>query len=117
MKITNVDIIRLNGGRGPIAGNPWHPTVVRVNTDEGISGIGEIGLAYSESCNGSFGVAYVACVRDAPGFARHKLDFYRIVFGMPNGETRISPVGDNPARPDRFRYDGGNCRKHVAKYP
>ena len=24
----------------------WHPVIVRVNTDEGISGLGEVGLAY-----------------------------------------------------------------------
>ncbi len=35
MKITSVDIIRLNGGRSPpVPGAAWHPTVVRVNTDE-----------------------------------------------------------------------------------
>lgn len=56
MKITSIDVIRLNSGHGPVKGNPWFPTVVRVNTDEGISGIGEIGLAYSSAKNGGFGV-------------------------------------------------------------
>jgi galactonate dehydratase len=57
MKITSVDVIRLNSGRSPVPGAAWHPTVVRVNTDEGISGLGEIGLAYSQSRHGSYGAA------------------------------------------------------------
>lgn len=56
MKIISVDIIRINSGRGPVKGRIWNPTVVRINTDEGISGIGEIGLAYSPARHGSFGV-------------------------------------------------------------
>lgn len=56
MKITSIDVIRLTNGHGPVKGNPWFPTVVRVNTDEGIGGIGEIGLAYSSAKEGGFGV-------------------------------------------------------------
>ncbi|MCG7632935.1 mandelate racemase/muconate lactonizing enzyme family protein [Gordonia McavH-238-E] len=57
MRITSVEVIRLNSGRSPVPGAAWHPTVVRVNTDEGVSGLGEIGLAYSQSRHGSFGAA------------------------------------------------------------
>ena len=56
MKIISVDIIRLTTGRGPIKGEIWNPTAVRINTDEGISGFGEIGLAYSPVTHSSFGV-------------------------------------------------------------
>lgn len=56
MKITSIEVIRLNSGKGPIKGELWNPTVARVNTDEGISGIGEIGFAYSEAKHGSFGI-------------------------------------------------------------
>jgi L-alanine-DL-glutamate epimerase-like enolase superfamily enzyme len=59
MKITSVDIIQLNSGRSPVQGAPWHPTVVRINTDEGISGLGEVGLAYSHSRHSA-----VAAARD-----------------------------------------------------
>lgn len=43
MKITSVEVFDLD-----VAGmaNSWHPVVVRINTDEGISGVGEAGLAY-----------------------------------------------------------------------
>ena len=41
MKVTSVEIYDVN------TVNPvWHPVIVRVNTDEGISGLGEVGLAY-----------------------------------------------------------------------
>jgi galactonate dehydratase len=44
MKITSVEIfdINLDGDLSPI----FHPIIVRINTDENISGIGEAGLAY-----------------------------------------------------------------------
>ena len=50
MKITSVDIIKMFKVPSEqceigVAG-PWHPIIVRINTDEGISGYGEIGLAY-----------------------------------------------------------------------
>lgn len=56
MKITSIDVIRLTTGHAPVTGAPWFPTVVRVNTDQGISGIGEIGLAYSSAKEGGVGV-------------------------------------------------------------
>lgn len=48
-------------------GTMWNPTFVRVNTDEGISGFGEIGLAYSDAINAAFGI----CV-----------DFAKCIIGM-----------------------------------
>ena len=33
----------------------WHPVIVRVNTDEGISGLGEVGLAYGTGHSGGAG--------------------------------------------------------------
>jgi L-alanine-DL-glutamate epimerase-like enolase superfamily enzyme len=42
MKITSVEIFDLNT---EFISN-WHPVIVRMNTDEGISGLGEVGLAY-----------------------------------------------------------------------
>jgi L-alanine-DL-glutamate epimerase-like enolase superfamily enzyme len=40
MKVTSVEIWDIN-----CPNLPWHlPVIVRVNTDEGISGVGEVGL-------------------------------------------------------------------------
>ena len=45
MKITSVDVIRSNDERCP--GRAWKPIFVRINTDEGIYGYGEAGVAYT----------------------------------------------------------------------
>jgi galactonate dehydratase len=44
VKVTNVEIFDFDITNG--IGIPWNPVVVRINTDEGISGLGEVGLAY-----------------------------------------------------------------------
>ena len=56
MKITSVDIIDVaNDFRS--ATNKWRPIVVRINTDEGISGFGEVGLAFCVGASAGFGMA------------------------------------------------------------
>jgi galactonate dehydratase len=53
MKVTSIEIWDVNCN-----GLPWHhPVIIRANTDEGISGIGEVGLAYGTGHSG--GAAYV----------------------------------------------------------
>ncbi len=53
MKVTSVEIWDVN-----CPSLPWHhPVIIRVNTDEGISGLGEVGLAYGTGHSG--GAAYV----------------------------------------------------------
>lgn len=52
MKITSVDVFLL---RSKARSFSWHPVVARVNTDEGISGYGEAGVAYCDAGNGAFG--------------------------------------------------------------
>jgi galactonate dehydratase len=42
MKITTVEVFDTNT---EVRSN-WHPVIVRINTDEGVSGLGEVGLAY-----------------------------------------------------------------------
>lgn len=42
MKITRVEIFDMDCPKRP----QWHPVFVRIHTDEGISGVGEAGLAY-----------------------------------------------------------------------
>jgi len=68
MKITSVDIFRVNDGKPSILeGTLFYPTVVRINTDEGISGFGEVGLAYGNAHHAGFGMVQ---------------DFARLVIGM-----------------------------------
>lgn len=56
MKITSVDIIAVANDFKSMTAK-WQPVVVRINTDEGISGFGEVGLAYGFGASGGFGVA------------------------------------------------------------
>ena len=68
MKITSVDVIKPSmSSERASDGTMWNPTFVRVNTDEGVSGFGEIGLAYSDAINAAGGI----CV-----------DFAKVVIGM-----------------------------------
>jgi L-alanine-DL-glutamate epimerase-like enolase superfamily enzyme len=56
MKITSVDIIEvITDFRS--ASSKWRPMVVRINTDEGISGLGEVGLAHGAGPSAGFGMA------------------------------------------------------------
>jgi galactonate dehydratase len=54
MKVTTVEIWDTNVELSP-GWLPWHPVIVRVNTDEGISGLGEVGLAYRSGHSGGAG--------------------------------------------------------------
>ena len=67
MKITSVDVIKVLAGRPSVAGTPWNPIIVRINTDEGISGFGEAGLCYGNANHAAFG----GCV-----------DFAELIIGM-----------------------------------
>jgi len=68
MKITSVDIFRVNDGKPSILeGTLFYPTVVRINTDEGICGFGEVGLAYGNAHHAGFGMVQ---------------DFARLIIGM-----------------------------------
>jgi galactonate dehydratase len=54
MKITSVDIWDTDI---KLADNwqPWHPVIIQINTDENISGLGEVGLAYGSGHSGGAG--------------------------------------------------------------
>jgi L-alanine-DL-glutamate epimerase and related enzymes of enolase superfamily len=56
MKITSVDIVDVANDFSS-ATSKWRPVVVRINTDEGISGFGEVGLAYGVGASAGFGMA------------------------------------------------------------
>ena len=56
MKITSIDVFKTTMGRSSLKGGIWSPIIVRINTDEGISGFGEAGLAYGNAQNAAFGI-------------------------------------------------------------
>lgn len=55
MKITSVEVIKVFSPFKPDT-STWQPIVVRVNTDEGISGYGELGMAYGVGYTAGFGM-------------------------------------------------------------
>ena len=57
MKITSVDVILVTLGRAATESSPWNPTIIRINTDEGISGCGEMGLTYGRAKKAAYGMA------------------------------------------------------------
>ena len=50
MKIVSVDVMQVPSGNAGSSRGAWSPVVVRVNTDEGISGFGEVGLHGAGFC-------------------------------------------------------------------
>ena len=57
MKITSIDAMQLpSGNNGATSRGAWSPVLVRVNTDEGICGWGEAGLAYGKGWRAGLGM-------------------------------------------------------------
>ncbi len=56
MKIVSVDVMQVPSGNSGSARGDWSPVIVRINTDEGISGFGEVGLAYGKGWRAGFGM-------------------------------------------------------------
>jgi L-alanine-DL-glutamate epimerase-like enolase superfamily enzyme len=55
MKITSIDVIYVKTDFAPDT-STWQPVVVRINTDAGISGFGEVGLTYGRGFQAGFGM-------------------------------------------------------------
>lgn len=56
MKIVSVDVMQVPSGNAGTSRGTWCPVIVRINTDEGISGFGEVGLAYGKGWHAGFGM-------------------------------------------------------------
>ncbi|SDD99815.1 mandelate racemase/muconate lactonizing enzyme family protein [Sporomusa acidovorans] len=65
MKITSIEIFDIDFNRKIAGGQSWNPVVMKINTDENISGFGEVGLAYGDASKAGVGI-----LRD---YARHLL--------------------------------------------
>ena len=48
--------MQIKSGNSGVSRGAWSPVVIRINTDEGISGFGEVGLAYGKGWRGGFGM-------------------------------------------------------------
>lgn len=102
MKITSVDIIKAFrepslAAETAVGGVPWHPVFVRINTDEGISGFGEIGVAYGNAQNAGFGmgVDLAKCIIGLDPINSEEIwnRLHRLTFwGMGNGGVIMAGV-------------------------
>jgi L-alanine-DL-glutamate epimerase-like enolase superfamily enzyme len=53
VKIVKVEIFDIHMENAPV----WHPIILRATTDEGITGLGEVGLAYGTGHSAGVGMA------------------------------------------------------------
>ncbi len=94
MKITSVDCILIVGDNPSRGRNTWHPIIVRVNTDEGISGYGEAGVAYGRGYRAAFGMvqdfAEVVLGEDPRNIEMLWEKIYRKTFWGLGGGTIVS---------------------------
>ena len=63
MKITSVEVFDCNVRSKDPSLSYFNPVLMRVNTDEGISGVGEAGLAYGSGSNAAVGILKDLCPR------------------------------------------------------
>lgn len=56
MKIVSVDVMQMPSGNAAKSRGSWCPVLVRINTDEGIVGWGEAGLAYGKGWRAALGI-------------------------------------------------------------
>lgn len=94
MRIISVDCMLVHSGDPCRGRNTWNPIVVRVNTDEGISGFGEAGLAYGKGHRAAFGMiqdfAEVVLGEDPMDSERLWEKIYRKTFWGQGGGTVVS---------------------------
>lgn len=56
MIITSIDVMQMPSGNAGTSRGAWSPVICRVNTDEGICGYGEAGLAYGKGWRAGMGM-------------------------------------------------------------
>jgi L-alanine-DL-glutamate epimerase-like enolase superfamily enzyme len=90
MKITSVDVMHVPSGNAGSQRGDWSPIIVRVNTDEGISGFGEAGLAYGKGWRAGFGMVQ---------------DFAEVIIG--EDPMKIEKIWENIFRKTFWGMGGG----------
>lgn len=90
MRITSVEVFDCNVREKDPALSYFNPILIRINTDEGVSGIGEAGLAYGSGSNAAVGIIKDLAPRligkDPMRIESIWEDFYRGTFwGMGGG--------------------------------
>jgi len=102
MKISSVDIIKAfkkpsDAAETAVGNVPWHPVFVRINTDMGICGYGEIGVAYGNAQTAGFGmgVDLAKCIVGMDPMNNEEIwnKLHRMTFwGMGNGGVIMAGI-------------------------
>lgn len=102
MKITSVEIIKAfkqpsKAAETAVGNVPWHPVFVRINTDEGISGLGEVGVAYGNAQSAGYGMAidFAKCIIGLDPMCTESIwdRLHRLTFwGMGNGGVIMAGI-------------------------
>ena len=94
MKIVSVDVMQVPSGNAGASRGDWCPVIVRINTDEGISGFGEVGLAYGKGWRAGMGMvqdfAEVIIGEDPMQIERIWEMIFRTTFWGMGGGTVVS---------------------------
>jgi galactonate dehydratase len=90
MKIISVEVMHVPSGNAGSQRGDWSPIIVRVNTDEGISGFGEAGLAYGKGWRAGFGMVQ---------------DFAEVIIG--EDPMKIEKIWENIFRKTFWGMGGG----------
>lgn len=94
MKIVSVDCMIIDSGNPCKGRNTWNPVIIRINTDEGISGFGEVGVAYGKGFRAGFGMiqdfAEVILGEDPMNSEKIWEKIYRTTFWGLGGGTIVS---------------------------
>lgn len=94
MRIQSVDIMQIKSGNAGASRGAWSPVLIRINTDEGISGFGEVGLAYGKGWRGGFGMVtdFAEVIIGYDPFQSEKIwnDLFRNTFWGMGGGTVVS---------------------------
>lgn len=99
MKVKSVEIWDTTCNDAP----SWNPVLIRVNTDEGISGVGEVGVAYGIGHSAAAG-----CVKDLQSnFCSAMIRLKPKCSGLKYSGNRFGARGGGPiiyGRNERRRY-------------
>jgi len=135
MKIVKIEILSINsklnyGGKDGVS-RPWRPIIVRVETDEGIYGYGEVGMCYGVGASAGFGMAEdlakMLIGRDPMNTEQIWDDMMKKTFwgqgggtavfgGMSGIDIALWDIKGKALGVPVYKLLGGKCRKNLRVY-
>ncbi|ATD43741.1 putative MR-MLE-family protein [Salmonella enterica] len=95
MKITSIEVFDCELKKRDQTMSSYNPVLIRVNTDSGLSGIGEVGLAYGAGAKAGVGIirdlAPLVVGEDPLNIEKFGSSFSERLFGGWGAETFFMP--------------------------